>query len=115
METFLSIAKRLPRLYILVDALDECNDRTELLRFLKRILESKVGLNLLITSRKEHEFYVALKDGVDCTVSIQDERVDADICLHVKSCLASDPKLSLWNPEMKEKILTSLTSRAHGM
>jgi len=55
---------------------------------------------------------VGLMDNI---VSIEDKKVDADIQLHVQRCLDVDAELSAWDDELKGTMLSTLTSKAHGM
>jgi hypothetical protein len=86
-----------------------------LLRVLKEILQSNNDINLLVTSRKEHDIQMELQSSIGCIVSIEDERVDADIGFHVQQCLQNDTELNKWNDDIKSEITTSRTSRADGM
>ena len=78
-ETLRSIADNGKRMYIIVDALDECTTQEALLNLLIKILAPLRTVNLLMTSRNEHNIYVALQGSIDYIISIQDERVDSDI------------------------------------
>ena len=68
-----------------------------------------------MTSRKEHDIQTVLENSVNVTVAIQDQRVDADVCIHVEQCLRHDPDLSKWDDDLKSAIVSSLTSGALGM
>lgn len=114
-ETLLSIADHGKRMYIIIDALDESSDWKGLLKVIKIILNSNSEINLLMTSRKEHDIQIALENSVNNIVAIQNERVDADINIYVRQCLRNDPELCKWNDKLKSKIVTKLTSDAHGM
>jgi hypothetical protein len=112
-DTLIAIADHGNGMYIIVDALDESSDWKALLKVVETVLQSKI--NLLVTSRKEHNIEMVLSNSVDFAVAIQDERVNADVCVHVKQCLRHDPDLSKWDHDLKLEIVTSLTAGAQGM
>ena len=112
-DTLIEIADHGNGMYIIVDALDESSDWKALLKVVDIILQSKI--NLLMTSRKEHDIEIVLANSVDFAIAIQDERVDADVCVHVEQCLQHDPDLSKWDDDLKSEIVTSLTAGAQGM
>ena len=106
--------------YIVLDALDECEDRQELLDF----LQSAIGwrsqkLNVVITSRKLKEF----EDFFDAEIeersrlSIQNEKVDDDIRSFVHGKLQNDRRFRRWRgqPKVREEIVTRLMEKSDGM
>jgi hypothetical protein len=114
-DTFISIANRASQTYVMLDALDESSDRQSLFEFIEVVLKTNDKINLLMTSRNEIDIQNALQHSIDYIVTIEDKRVDADIHLHVERCLQSDPNLSKWDIDLKSRIVSSLTSGAHGM
>ena len=117
-ETLLSVARQISSqtnpIYIMIDALDECSDRKTLLNVIGTILESK-QMNILVTSRREHDISLRLTRLMDYVIPIEDERVDVDINLHVQRCLTDDPDLSNWEDNLKSIMIQTLTSKARGM
>ena len=102
------------RIWIVMDALDECSMRKELLKVFKDICENG-KINILVTSRREQDICEVLTGLVNCEIAIQDERVDQDIRVHVQRCLKDDPDLCKWDDEIKASVIGSLTSKAQGM
>ena len=105
---------------IVLDALDECEDRQELLNF----VESAIGwksqkLNVVMTSRKLKEF----EDFFDAKIeersrhTIQDEKVDDDIRSYVHGKLQNDRSFKRWRgqPKVREEIVTRLMEKSDGM
>jgi len=103
------------RLYLIVDALDECSEGTKLLKSLERILQSANEVSLLVTSRKEYEIEDTLGLLIEDSISMDDKHVDPDIRKHVEHCLQEDRKLSKWDVGIKTEIVEALVSRANGM
>jgi hypothetical protein len=113
-SALLSLLRSSVRTYLIIDALDECSDREELLKFIIQ-LSNQNSASLLATSRKEREIEMALQDVVNYSVRIQSDVVDNDIRRHIQSRLAEDPKLSRWSDIIKEEIETVLVEGSCGM
>ena len=105
------------RTYLVIDALDECSDREELLQFIVQLFTGSTpnSISLLATSRKERKIEMALKDVISDCNCIQSAAVDADIRLHIQSRLAKDPKLKEWPSSIKQEIEVVLVEGSHGM
>jgi len=58
--TLLSLLKSSTRTYVLIDALDECSERSEMVNLLKQLINLSDNMNLLITSRKEQDIVTEL-------------------------------------------------------
>jgi hypothetical protein len=110
----------LPQSYLVLDALDECSDRTGLMRVIERTAEwQHERLHLLVTSRKEREIEVSLECIVDGhnIISLEREIVDKDIQKYVRQRLADDKDLRKWqnDPDTRVEIEKTLMTGAHGM
>ena len=103
--------------FLIIDALDECTQREELLDLLKRICSWKLPkVKILTTSRSEQDIEEVLRNLTTC-IGIQSAKLDADIRLYVDKRLASDPKLRKWsnNADLMEEIRLALVNGADGM
>ena len=114
-ETLFTILRKGRRIYLIVDALDECSDRPLLLRVIEQILQFDGDIHLLLTSRKEYDIQTTLEPSIAAIASMEDKRVDPDIRIHVEQCLRKDPKLCKWDEKTKAEIVKELISRAKGM
>lgn len=104
--------------FIVADALDEYPEpkRKELLSILKLVTECGCDdIHMLITSRDEQDVAHTLGKISTEIICLNSSIVDVDIKLHVRSCLADDPKLSRLPDGMKQEIETRLGEDAHGM
>jgi len=102
--------------YIILDALDECTDREDLLTFVRTLVESKQpGLRILATSRRERDIEEQLRMIADHVVNIQSAVVDQDIRVYVRHRLTTDPKLKKWPPSVQDEITDVLMDKAAGM
>ena len=110
------IVKGFTSTYILLDALDECTNREDLLEFIKALIDwNIITLHVLATSRKETDIATCLEPLITCQVCIQSTLVDADIRVHVRERLSNDPKLKRWPVNVQKEIEDGLLRGANGM
>ena len=102
--------------FLIVDALDECSDREELLRTLKDLATWEgANLHILATSRLEHDIKITMVDLHNHKeTSIRSMIVDADIRAYVNDRLETDPKLRRFAKHRIE-IEDTLMEKADGM
>ena len=102
--------------FLVLDALDECTEREELLALIERIVGWKIGkLHILATSRREREIEETLQPLITCQICIQSALVDADINLHVHETLQNDKKLKKWPVHVRMEIEATLMDGVRGM
>jgi hypothetical protein len=120
LEVMLYMMQEFPQSYIVLDALDECTDRAELITILERMAGWKLDeSHLLATSRKERDIEISLESIVNTqnTICLQSKLVDRDIFTYVRQRLSDDKSLSKWqkDPDVRYEIETALMKGAHGM
>jgi archaellum biogenesis ATPase FlaH len=121
LEVLKQLIKEFQRTYIIIDALDECNTRRELMSTIEDMSTWQLqGLHVLFTSRREPDIEEALGcilDGKNI-LGIQTEAVDHDIQLYVRQRLSIEAGLR-WKLDVddavKHQIEISLKKGAHGM
>ena len=102
--------------YIVLDALDECTDREQLLPFMRELITSRSQkLRILVTSRREKDIEDVLGQVAIYNINIQSNIVDADISVYICDQMATDTKLKKWPDSVKNQILTELMAKAGGM
>jgi len=102
--------------YIILDALDECTDREELLAFIRDPAASKLrALHIMATSRREKDIDDELNPVADHKINIQSAIVDEDIRVYIRDRLATDTKLKKWPVSVQNEIMTALMEKAGGM
>ena len=102
--------------YIILDALDECTDREELLSFLCELMKSTPrDLHVLATSRREKDIEDELGSIANHNINIQSTLVDADIRIYIRDQMATDKKLQKWPTSVQNEITTILMEKAGGM
>ena len=110
--------------YIIIDALDECPETSEIpspreqvLDLLKELVElSLPNLHLCVTSRPEIDIHHALEPLTPLHVSIHEESGQKkDIVDYVTSVVQSDSRMQRWRDEDKQLVIQTLSERADGM
>ena len=111
-------------IYLIMDALDECPDtsdipsaREQVLNLVQDLVHLRLpNLRICITSRAEVDISEALKPLASQTVSLQDELGQSkDIVNFVRSTVHSDKHMKKWREEDKEYVIENLSERADGM
>lgn len=113
-NVFSRLIQSFSKVFIIIDGLDECADRANVLDGLLELKNSPNGnTNVLVTSRNDPTTRLALS-GVP-NLTMEAENVGADIKLYVKSEIERRVKLRRLKPEMKAEITTRLVDGANGM
>ncbi|KAH8719160.1 hypothetical protein GQ44DRAFT_687973 [Phaeosphaeriaceae sp. PMI808] len=108
------------QVYVVLDALDECMQRSELMGVLKIVTGWQPdNLHLLMTSRKERDIERSLESYVEeeDTVCLQRDVVDQDIQRYIQQRLRNDRGLAKWNKDaaIRQEIEAALMRGACGM
>jgi Cdc6-like AAA superfamily ATPase len=120
LEVLQDIIQGFPQSYIILDALDECTNRAELMDILKSMVEWRLEkLHILVTSRQERDIESSLKDFVDeqSIICLQSKPVDKDIHTYIRQRLSHDKNLEKWQKDhgIRQEIEEALIKGAHGM
>ena len=113
-----SALEALPRVYMVLDALDECQELDELLSFIVTACTSwDIDVKFLVTSRKERNVDEALQNLDPIAIDLRDELITQDIQVYVKRRLDTSSRLKKWcsDPRIKSEIEHTLISGADGM
>lgn len=106
------IVRRFSRVIIVIDALDECTERTDLFRVVGRLQRLK-NLSLLITSRDDLEIRLEFADLP--SLSIKKDDVSVDIENFVSGELPRQPRLAYLKPTTKSDITAALVKGSRRM
>ncbi len=110
------VMKSIKSKYIILDALDECTDREDLLTFICDLTDSEVnGLRVMATSRRERDIEEQLREAADYNINIQSAVVDEDIRIYIRDRLATDNKLKKLPQSIHEEIISVMMKKANGM
>ena len=114
------IIQQFTHVYIVLDALDECTQRSELMDLLGTIAGWQLdSVHLLMTSRRERsiETFFESHVGEEGTIYLQGDVVDKDISRYVQQRLHDDKDFVKWNknPDTMQEIETVLMRGSRGM
>ncbi|KAI4149988.1 MAG: hypothetical protein LQ340_004326 [Diploschistes diacapsis] len=113
-RTLHSVATGLSRVFVVIDALDECqiSDGCRS-RFISELLDlhTRLGANVLVTSR----FIPEITKSFENTVSLEIRASNEDIGRYLNGNLSNLPHLVSTNAELQEEIKESITKCVDGM
>lgn len=104
------------RVYLIIDALDECGERQGVISLISNLFRSHAGYSILATSRDTTEISRSALGQVSKNViymSLDD--VNMDIRTYVVNSLSRDTMLRERPNHVKAEIEAALTSGSHGM
>jgi hypothetical protein len=124
-NTLVSTIRGFSRIYVVLDALDECpfenGEWKKLLESVCRIHnQASENLHLLCTSRRETDITAVLEPmlsshlNMDIDLSAHKEAIDHDIGLHIDNTFGVEPFKS-WPGEIKSEARATLIEKADGM
>ncbi|KAI9436028.1 hypothetical protein H4582DRAFT_1817026, partial [Lactarius indigo] len=125
LKEMLTLPNQAP-IYLILDALDECPDtsdvpsaREEVLDLVRDLVSLRLSnLHICVTSRPEVDICDVFESLASQTISLQDERGQKkDIADYVRSVIysGSGKFMKRWRKEDKEHVIETLTERADGM
>ncbi|KAG9206091.1 hypothetical protein G6514_004812 [Epicoccum nigrum] len=120
LEVMPQVMQQFTHVYVVLDALDECAQRPELLDALGTMVRWQLdSVHLLMTSRKERDIESSLDKYIEeeDTICLQRDVVDRDIQRYVQQRLSDDKALTKWNKDavIRQEIETALMDGAQGM
>jgi hypothetical protein len=120
LEVTPQVMRQFTHIYIVLDALDECTQREELLVMLEIVAGWQLNnVHLLMTSRKERDIESSLESYIkeEDTICLQRDVVDKDIRRYVQQRLSDDKTLVKWNKDaaVRQEIEATLMHGARGM
>lgn len=124
LETLLKVLQQLLRefshAYLVIDALDECSQRDELMGILATIARWNLkNTHMVVASRLERDIEIAVEGlALEAViVAFRNSDVDKDIRQYVRQRLSDDAALKKWNgdPGLRSEIEDVLTRGSQGM
>jgi hypothetical protein len=108
-ETMLALEGQGPT-YIILDALDECPPREEVLELVKDLVGLHLpNLHISVTSRPEPDIQIVLEHLTERPMSLHDESGQKeDIANYVSSSVHSDRRMGRWWEEDKELVIKTI-------
>lgn len=103
------------KIFLLIDALDECSSRDEVLHFLMDLTKSKQNINVLVTGRDEPNIREELTSVTRLEIETRLHDVESDIQRYIDHRLQSDRKLHWLSASVKSEIGYALRTDSGGM
>ncbi|GAD98496.1 multiple ankyrin repeats single kh domain protein, putative [Paecilomyces variotii No. 5] len=105
---------------LVIDALDECNERGEFIEWAQRLISlSSTTTSFIFTSRQEEDITSGLKGCISENdwIYIQQGPVDEDIRSYTRGFIHGDNEFRRWRsrPSMLEQIEVEIMKQANGM
>jgi ankyrin repeat domain-containing protein 50 len=114
MSTLRDMLGNLEETFIIVDALDECDNREELLEILNELTTwEPQQLHILTTSRREKDIEEVL-GPLTSQICIQNAIVNADIRLYIRNTIHGT-SWRKWSQEVRNEVEVELMANADGM
>lgn len=120
LQTLRQMLAGFEQIYLVIDALDECKERDELITSIEELTSWKdLNLHILATSRQEKDIAESIKSISDDEqrICIHSTLVNADIRAYIQTRLQTDRDLKRWRnkPEVQQEIEDMLMKRVDGM
>src|SRR3984893_10556452 len=114
--TLLLILEAFDDVFIILDALDECSKRNDVLKWIKEMTSWRKGkLHLFATSRPEEDIVKHLRLLDPDHVYIKQDLITRDVKIYIDCILDDDDAFDRWNDEIKANIKSKLLEGAEGM
>jgi hypothetical protein len=114
--TLLLVLEAFDDVFVILDALDECAERKELLEWIKEMTSWRKGkLHMLATSRSVEDIAKYLRILDPGRVCMMEDLITDDIGKYIDSTLHRDDAFEDWDDEVKATIKSKLLEIAGGM
>ena len=114
--TLLLILEAFDDVFIILDALDECSKRNDVLKWIKEMTSWRKGkLHLLATSRPEEDIAKNLRLLDPDYVDIKQDLITPDVERYIDCILDGEDAFDRWNDEIKANMKSKLLESAGGM
>lgn len=113
-EVFIEIAYQ-HRVTILIDGLDECQGRQDILGFIQQLSKRGKFCKILVSSRDEVDIREVLSESPRMRLETASEYLDRDIDNYISHRLGHDREFKWLKQSFQKTIRESLSSQARGM
>jgi hypothetical protein len=120
-DTLSAAISEFPGCYIVLDALDECKERQNVVDLVCKLhsLESLPKVHIIITSRKERDIEISLMEFLsqENCLDLDSGVVDEDIRRYAYHCWENRPGFKRWrnNTALRIEVENALMQKAKGM
>ena len=117
-ETLRLVLPNVPALYFVVDALDECIERNEIIDLII-LLKSwgSANIHILVSSRQEPEIKEGLLGAQPLEIDITQKMIHRDVELFIDERISRSQRLDRWckKADVNQKLRSTLLRGANGM
>ena len=115
-ETFRELVRTFQDVYMVLDALDESSECTEVLRFIENVQDWSLSqIHVLVTSRQFAIIEISFETLVFDRICLQESQMNRDILIYIEDKLVNDKVMAKWPPDVREKVRTKLVAGEEGM
>lgn len=102
-------------MYIVLDALDECDEYHQLFEVINTIHNGQIShFHFLVTSRREQDITVTMQECTTAEIKLSAMLVSSDIKSYIQSAVA-EYRLRRWGATVQEYIKEKLIHGSNGM
>ena len=103
--------------YLVVDALDECNDYYHLFHQVIKVIHGWEisGFHILVSSRRQQHIIATVRACAPAEICLSPELVGSDIISYIHATVEKDDILSRWDCKIQQKMKNTLIGEANGM
>ena len=114
-QLIVDLSKTYTKVFIIIDALDECSQEVRKQRLLASIMEllQDTAIIIIVSSRSEVDIIEML--GYRPSLSLESSKITPDVDLYVRSEIHRKPRLTSLSEDVQEKIIRTLFAGADGM
>jgi hypothetical protein len=111
-----STIRDLQHVYMVVDGLDECGDREDIMHVIEKVNGCGLSnVHVLLASRPESNIESAISSFLTHQISLDEKNVDLDISIFIQAVLQDDQKLARWPLYIRQAIQKTLEDGSCGM
>jgi hypothetical protein len=116
MRTLRYMVQAFGQTHIIIDALDECSEIEELMKFIEEVHKWRIEhLRIIATSRQLSDIEEVIGDIATDKLCLQDSKISIDIQMLIQQRLGTEKKFQKWPEDVRQEIETTLSKGAHGM
>lgn len=103
------------RILLLIDALDECDERNNILTLLSELCKGDNQISVLLSSRIETDIEAVLRGFSNLRLGAHQDEVNKDISSYIQHRLTRDKGLTKFSSEVQHEIMEALNAKSAGM
>lgn len=118
LKCLLDVIQTRDSIYLVLDAIDECSERTEFYEVLSRIYQWKLkNLHIFATSREERNINERFHHWATTSLLLSKDLILQDVILYINSRMSRDIGLKKWSQDhdLKIQVVKTLSEGANGM